>query len=138
MTYRRVKEPRSIVVIFKTHLRHGADETAYETASRRMHALVEQIPGFVSIKAYTGDDSEQIDIVRFESEAALVAWRTQPEHRTVQERGRKEFYDYYHVEACKVFREYEFRLESEGTRPGESKVMASRGRGGSSRARGPR
>ncbi len=122
MTYRRVQEPTEVVVIFKTHLRDGADVEEYERTSRRMHDLVEEIPGFISIKGYTSEDGEDIDIVRFENEKALEAWRTQPEHRKTQERGRQEFYDRYSVQACKVVREYEFRLDSlerarESTRP---------------------
>ena len=50
MAYRRVKEPTEVVVIFKTHLRDGADVGVYERTSQRMHDLVEEIPGFTSIK----------------------------------------------------------------------------------------
>jgi len=38
-----------------------------------MHELVETIPGFISIKGFIGEDDEEIDIVRFESEEALEA-----------------------------------------------------------------
>jgi heme-degrading monooxygenase HmoA len=76
-----------------------------------MHELVEAIPGFISIKGYRSDDGEEIDIVRFKDEEALEAWRTQPEHRATQERGRTEFYDRYWVQACRVVREYEFSLD---------------------------
>jgi heme-degrading monooxygenase HmoA len=77
-----------------------------------MHELVETIPGFISIKGFTAEDGEEIDIVRFESEQALEAWRNQLEHRIVQALGRTALYDYYHVEAWCVFREYEFTLGS--------------------------
>jgi len=100
-----------VVVIFKTHLRDGADSEAYRKTSRRMHELVEQIPGFISIKAYTGEDGEEIDLVRFANEDALKAWKEQPEHREAQRRGREEFYDRYSVQACKVVRDYEFRID---------------------------
>ena len=100
-----------MVVIFKTHLRDGADSEAYRKTSRRMHELVEQIPGFISIKAYTGEDGEEIDLVRFANEDALKAWKEQPEHREAQRRGREEFYDRYSVQACKVVRDYEFRID---------------------------
>jgi heme-degrading monooxygenase HmoA len=111
LTYRRVEDPSEIVVLFKTHLREGADEEAYNKASKRMHELVEAIPGFISIKGYRSEDGEEIDIVRFQNEEALEVWRTQPEHRATQERGRTEFYDRYRVQACRVFREYEFSLD---------------------------
>jgi len=106
-----VKDPTEVVVIFKTHLRNGADSEAYRKTSRRMHELVEQMPGFISIKAYTGEDGEEIDLVRFASEEALKAWKEQPEHREAQRRGREEFYDRYSVQACKVVRDYEFRID---------------------------
>src|SRR5213593_2158247 len=109
--YRNVKDPTEVVVIFKTHLREGADTEAYRKTSRRMHELVEQIPGFISIKAYTSEDGEEIDLVRFANEEALKAWKEQPEHREAQRRGREEFYDRYSVQACKVVRDYEFQID---------------------------
>src|SRR2546428_1825502 len=111
VSYRRVKDPTEVVVIFKTHLRDGADAGAYRKTSRRMHELVEQIPGFISIKAYTGEDGEEIDLVRFANEDALKVWKEQPEHLEAQRRGREEFYDRYSVQACKVVRDYEFRID---------------------------
>src|SRR5213594_3827165 len=116
--YRSVKNPTEVVVIFKTHLREGADTEAYRKTSRRMHELVEQIPGFISIKAYTGEDGEEIDLVRFANEDALTMWKEQPEHREAQRRGREEFYDRYSVQACLVVRDYEFRIEDLERAPG--------------------
>ena len=107
MTYRRVKDPTGIVV-FKTHLREGADVAAYERTSRRMHELVSRIPGFISIKGHTSEDGDEIDLVRFEFEDALKARREQPEPRDAQRRGRDEFYDRSSVQVCRVYREYEF------------------------------
>src|SRR6058998_4318214 len=111
MSYRRVKDPTEVIVIFKTHLREGADSEAYRKTSRRMHELVEQIPGFISIKAYTAEDGEEIDLVRFANEEALRTWKEQPDHLEAQSRGREEFYDRYSVQACKVVRDYEFRID---------------------------
>ncbi len=112
MSYRRVKDPTEVIVIFKTHLREGADSEAYRKTSRRMHELVEQIPGFISIKAYTAEDGEEIDLVRFANEEALRTWKEQPDHLEAQRRGRDEFYDRYSVQACKVVRDYEFRVDA--------------------------
>ena len=114
MTYRLVKDPSEIVVILKTHLGERADAKEYERTSRRMREIVGEIPGFISIKGYTAEDGEEIDIVRFTNEKALEAWRTQPEHRATQERGRAEFYHHYWVQACKVFRETEFSIGRSG------------------------
>jgi len=109
--YRRVKDPTEVVVIFKTHLREGADSEAYAKTSRRMRELVGRIPGFISIKAYTGEDGEEIDLVRFANEEALKMWKEEPEHREAQRRGREEFYDRYSIQACKVVRDYGFTID---------------------------
>lgn len=111
MTYRRVKNPSEIVVIFKTHLCEGADGKEYERTSRRMREIVGGIPGSISIRGSTAEDGEMIDVFRFMNEEALEAGRMQPEHRTTQERGRSEFYDHYWIPACRVFREYEFSMD---------------------------
>src|SRR5438132_6881403 len=88
VTYRRVKDPTEVVVIFKTHLRDGADSEAYRKTSRRMHELVERIPGFISIKAYPGEDGEEVDLVLFRNEEGLKGWKEQPDDRRAERRGR--------------------------------------------------
>src|SRR5438128_9974822 len=92
LPYRNVKDPTEVVVIFKTHLREGADTEAYRKTSRRMHELVEQIPGCISMMAHSGEDGEEIDLVRFANEDALAVWKEQPEHREAQRRGSEAVY----------------------------------------------
>lgn len=104
-------------------LREGADAEEYGRTSGPMRALVSEVPGFISIKGYRSDDGAEIDIVRFENERALEAWRTQPEHRAKQERGRTEFHDRYWVQVCRVFREYEFRMDDPGGAEGRKTAV---------------
>jgi heme-degrading monooxygenase HmoA len=112
VTYRRVKDPKEVVVIFKTHLRPNASEDAYRRVSRRMHELVSTIPGFLSIKEFTAEDGEVIDLARFADEDSLREWKMEPEHLEAQRRGRDEFYDRFWVQVCHVVREYEFRPDA--------------------------
>ncbi len=116
MPYRRVKNPKEVVVVFKLHLRKGADEAAYAATSRRMHELVDHWPGFISLKEYTGEDGEVLDIARFEDEKSLEAWRREPEHLDAQRRGREEFYDHFHIQALKVIRDYEYEMPRKASR----------------------
>ncbi len=116
MPYRRAKEPKEAVVIFRLFMRKDADLEDYERTSRRMHELVEKMPGFISLKEYTGEDGEVIDIGRFKDEAALEAWKKDPEHRAAQRKGREEFYDHYWIQTLKVIREYEYGLPRPTTR----------------------
>jgi len=98
-------------VIFELFLRDDVDLKAYRATSRHMHEIVEKMPGFISLKEYTGEDGEVIDIARFKDETSLEAWRKEPEHLEAQRRGREEFYERYWMQALKVIREYEYRIE---------------------------
>ncbi len=113
MPFRRVKDPKEVLVIFRLHLREGADEAAYQATSRRMHELVDGWPGFISLKEYRSEDGEVLDIARFRDEASLQAWRQEPEHLEAQRRGREEFYDRYHIQAARVIRDYEYTMPTE-------------------------
>ncbi len=107
-----------MVVIFKNELNPGADGSEYRAAAARMWELGTRMPGFVSFKSYTADDGEQISIITFESEEALDAWRTHPEHVKIQERAREIFYNRYWARVCRVVREYEFsRDDGRSSRP---------------------
>ena len=48
-------------------------------------------------------------VATFDSEEALEACRSHPEHRATQKRGSEEFYDSLRVKACNVVREYEWK-----------------------------
>lgn len=111
MPYRRVRNPQEVVVIFKLHMRKGADQADYRRTSTRMHELVDRMPGFISLKEYTGEDGEVLDIARFKDEASLEAWRKEPEHLEAQRKGREEFYDHFRIQALKVIRDYEYWIE---------------------------
>lgn len=123
MPYRRVKNPTEVVVIFKLFMRDDADLDAYGRTSRRMHELVESLPGFISLKEYTSEDGEVLDIARFRDEASLEAWRREPEHLEAQRQGREDFYDHYAIQALKVIRDYEYRKDA-----GKRRNRSPRGR----------
>ena len=99
------------VVLFSTTERDDVDLSEYRRTSARMHELVSQVPGFISYNSYGSEDGPGVAVVRFDSEEALTAWRTLPEHRAAQERGRDEFYREYWVQVCETVREYRFSRE---------------------------
>jgi len=99
------------VVLFSTTERDDVDVSEYRRTSGRMHELVSHVPGFISYNSYGSDDGTGVAVVRFDSEEALNAWRTLPEHRAAQERGRDEFYGEYWVQVCETVREYRFTRE---------------------------
>lgn len=99
------------VVLFSTTERDDVDLSEYRGTSARMHELVSQVPGFISYNSYGSDDGPGVAVVRFDSEEALKAWRTLPEHRAAQEQGREAFYEEYWVQVCETVREYRFTRE---------------------------
>lgn len=115
MTYEHVPDPTEVVVFFKTDLRDEARGEEYEEPDARMFEVVSHMPGFLSFKAYTAEDGDRIAVVRFATEDALEAWRSHPEHRVVQARGREFFYRRYWVQVCKVIREYAFSRDETAT-----------------------
>ncbi len=98
-----------IVVLFGTELRPDIDRAEYEARNRRLDDLVRHMPGFISVQSYTSTVGGRVTIARFESEAALDAWRRQPEHVEAQRNGREKYYDSYWVQVCETIREYDFR-----------------------------
>lgn len=98
-----------IVVVFRSRLRADADLSALEAAAMRMYELASAMPGFVSYKDFTASDGESVSIVEFADSTSLLAWRNHPDHRRMQQRGREEFMAEYHIQVCRLEREYAFK-----------------------------
>ena len=89
----------------------AATRAEYEANAKRMNEIVEQMPGYVSIKRYTDDDGERLSVIVFESEEAQQAWRHHPEHAKVQARGRECYYEWYRLMACMPQRDYQWQRD---------------------------
>ena len=97
-----------VVVVFRSRLRADVDLQALETAGARMYELASAMPGFISYKDFAAADGESVAIVEFRDAASLLAWRNHPEHRRTQQRGREEFMAEYHIQGCRIERDYSF------------------------------
>jgi heme-degrading monooxygenase HmoA len=95
--------------MLSTRLRSDAPMGEYSVDAAHMEDRVHAMPGFISMKRYVAGDGETITVARFSSEAALDAWRSDPEHLAVQERGRSQYYESYWVHTCRTIRRYGFR-----------------------------
>ena len=60
-----------IVVLFHTVMNPEAVGPEYSATSARVHELVAQIPGRISMESYESSEGKEISIVKFESEEAL-------------------------------------------------------------------
>jgi heme-degrading monooxygenase HmoA len=95
-----------VIVLIRTELRPDADTAAYEALNARMFEILQGIPGFISVAGYASPEGDEVGMVRFDSLAALRAWREHPEHLVAQARGKAEFYASLSIEVCEVVRAY--------------------------------
>jgi len=96
-----------VIVLIRTRVRPDCDPKQVETLEAQMAELVQRVPGFIAAES-AGD----VGIIRFESLAALRAWRDHPEHVVAQRRGRAELYASYSVEICELVRAYAYDASS--------------------------
>ena len=97
-----------VVIVFRSRLRAGVDFEELARLGSRMYELASAMPGFRSYKDFAAEDGENVSIVEFDSIETLEAWRTHPEHRTVQQRGREALMSEYHIQVCETVRDYGF------------------------------
>jgi heme-degrading monooxygenase HmoA len=88
------------LVVFRNRKRAGIQAEGYAADAEHMEALSRAQPGFVSFKSYTADDGEVVAISEWADEDAALDWGCHADHREVQARGRREYYQSYTLFAC--------------------------------------
>jgi heme-degrading monooxygenase HmoA len=96
-----------ITVFGDVRVRPGM-EVREERLANHLAAIARAMPGFVSIKGYTGEDGEEIGIIRFTTREALDAWMNEGEHFAAQKMGA-DLYDSFWVQSAETFRDYTWK-----------------------------
>jgi heme-degrading monooxygenase HmoA len=99
-----------ILVVFRSRNRPDGDLEEYSRRSKRLHELVQQHPGFISIESFETPDGEEVSLELFESDESVKAWRDNPEHRDTQRWARDHFYSWYSAQVSEVIRAYDVDL----------------------------
>jgi len=64
-----------------------------------MHAIVTNMPGFISVKMFTAEDGEVLALAELIRSTPSSLERA-PEHIVAQQRGREEFFAEYRAQIC--------------------------------------
>ena len=99
-----------ILVVFRSRNRPDGDLEEYSRRSKRLHELVQDHPGFISIESFETPDGEEVSLELFENEESVKAWRDNAEHRDTQRWARDHFYSWYSVQVSEVIRAYDVDL----------------------------
>ncbi|MDT0558181.1 antibiotic biosynthesis monooxygenase [Ichthyenterobacterium sp. W332] len=91
-------------VIF-TSKQAGSTE-GYSKMSEEMEELAKQQKGYLGIES--AKSQLGITISYWENLESIRNWKEQSDHLIAQQKGRSDWYSWYHVRICKVEREYEF------------------------------
>jgi heme-degrading monooxygenase HmoA len=95
----------AIAVIFLSG-RSSADAEGYKAAAQAMEEAASRMEGYLGIDSARGEDGVGMTISWWRDEAAAIAWRDDPEHRRIRDRGRAVWYDWYRAIIATVDRAY--------------------------------
>ena len=90
-------------VIFEVQPRSGRSKAYLELAAH-LKPLLETIDGFIDNERFAsaGNADRILSLSTWRDEKALVRWRTHGEHHRVQERGRGDVFEDYHLRVGEV------------------------------------
>ena len=86
-------------------------QSEYEEGLAAMQARVKDFDGFLGEEPCQSvtDAEKQIVLFFWRDEESLAAWRCDPEHVRMQQRGRDQLFSWYRVRVTKVERESDWR-----------------------------
>jgi heme-degrading monooxygenase HmoA len=99
-------KPYFAVIFTSTQTKHTE---GYIEMANKMETLAKQQKGYLGIDSARNDVG--ITVSYWESLDAIKNWKANSEHLLAQQKGRKQWYNWYNVRICKVEREYEFKLD---------------------------
>lgn len=109
--FAQTPEPPYYAVIFSSR-HNGNDREAYAAAAETMLAMAVQQPGFLGVETLRGSDGFGITVSYWDSEEAIADWKMQADHTRVRERGRRDWYDAFHIRVARVERAYAWQQEN--------------------------
>lgn len=96
-----------IAVIFEVSVREDA-QNAYPDAAAELSGVLQQADGLISIERFQSISTpgKLLSLSFWRDEAAVTAWRNQPQHRIAQQTGRENWFASYRLRVTSVLRDY--------------------------------
>lgn len=96
-----------IAVIFEVVPAAGQQQD-YLAAAAQLRPILETMDGFLSIERFESlsQPGKVLSLSFWRDEAAVQAWRTQSEHRAMQQAGRSGLFEHYRLRVAHVVRDY--------------------------------
>ncbi|WP_329120259.1 antibiotic biosynthesis monooxygenase family protein [Streptomyces sp. NBC_01465] len=99
-------EPPYYAAIF-TSVRTDGDNGYGETVDR-MHALVQDMPGFLGYESARVPGGVGITVAYFRDAESIRGWKQHAEHSAAKEQGRAQWYERYTLHIAKVEHSHEW------------------------------
>ena len=94
-------------VIFTS--KQSDDIEGYSEMADVMEALAKTQDGYLGIESARSEIG--ITVSYWESLEAIRHWKANSEHLLAQQKGREQWYNWYHVRICKIEQEYSFNRQ---------------------------
>lgn len=107
MNDRFARTPRApyYAAIMTSHRRDN-DPVGYRQAMARMQALAAAVPGYLGMEEAREADGFGILISYWDSEQAILDWKSQGDHAEIRERGRWLWFQHFEMRIARVERAY--------------------------------
>ncbi|MGB0896031.1 MAG: antibiotic biosynthesis monooxygenase family protein [Flavobacteriaceae bacterium] len=92
------------VVIFTS--KRTDDDNGYQEMAKQMEHLAEQQSGFLGMTSVK--DAIGVTLSYWSSLEAIQLWKANSSHLYAQQKGQRDWYDWYKVEVCEIKRAYEY------------------------------
>ena len=100
-------------IIFEVWPYASGRDRYFELAEKLKTLLVQQ-PGFISVERFESlmEEGKLLSLSFWESEQAIVNWRSQLDHIEAQKEGKEKLFERYRIRVVKIERDYSFSADT--------------------------
>ena len=93
---------------------HASGRVRYFELAAQLKTLLVQQPGFISVERFESlmEEGKLLSLSFWESEQAIVNWRSQFDHIEAQKEGKEKLFERYRIRVVKIERDYSFSADT--------------------------